>query len=49
VKKQQEVVECQLKQKEEQAHLQDLEEKLKRTHIVHTSQGLEPCKLLEML
>jgi hypothetical protein len=48
VKKQQEVVECQLKQ-EEQAHLQDLEEKLIRTHIVHTSQGLEPCKLLKML
>jgi hypothetical protein len=42
-------VECQLKQKEEQARLQDLEEKLKRTHIVHTSQRLEPCKLLTLL
>jgi hypothetical protein len=49
VKKQEEVVESQLKQKEEQARLHVLEEKLKMPHIVHTSQQLEPSKLLTLL
>lgn len=49
VKKEQELVEWQLKEKETKAQLQDVEENLKRAHFVQASQQLEPKKLLTLL
>ncbi|KAG0571884.1 hypothetical protein KC19_VG051400 [Ceratodon purpureus] len=49
VKKDQEVVEWQLKEKETKAQLQEIDEKLKRERHAQMSQPLEPKKLLNLL
>lgn len=49
MKREHEVVEWQLKEKETKAHLQDLEDKLKRARFLQTSQRMEPRKLLTLL
>ena len=49
LKKDQEVVEWQLKEKETKAQLQEVDEKLKRERHAQMSQPLEPKKLLTLL
>jgi hypothetical protein len=49
VKKDQEVVEWQLKEKETKAQLQEVDEKLKRERHAQMSQPIEPKKLLTLL
>lgn len=48
-KKDQEVVEWQLKEKETQAQLQEVGEKLRRARQTQVAQPLEPKKLLTLL